>query len=889
MQENTLLDAMLDPSILHWLAMMFGQWVYGLSATDHPIEHPVSAFMVVLASLSVCAVIAFVLVCSFIGGRAIVSTGATAKVASQTSPYIAFRVIAALMIIMPSTYGMSELDQYNVSVSHGQVGVISGSMWGGGVADIMFQLGGKSLLKYNVSGNPPIDNTVSKSNLLAKAFVCNEFYYRNIGESSGKQLINYRVRSSSTESHVAFTGVKSLSEVAYPDVSKLKAPAELLIFLGGDKGYCGEFSFTFEPSVVERGESMLSTLSKTLYGGLSEARILGRNTAQIEFAKALSIYEVFAARYYSMFSGINANLISETAISEVGTSEIDSSKVVNSGALQSSNASTLEDKIAATTDALHYLAIYLSYKQSEISSSASNAVYSELTGVKEKGGSLDGFSEKLFEQQLKDYISAGMFWSVYHNISDVMYETSRKINSFSLSNTDIEESRLCQDTNILQVGWNKVSNLFGDERFLCQSVQHVQEGFNVILSHGLTKAKTTLPKSITMGNGSQSISQSLWSGYFASTDNSSAISGAEIDWPLEFLIDMIDSVWSLSLWFGSDDSVVGGGLPTDRSLISGSDALMLDMNGTTSPFSLLTQLGQQTRDIALITKGALLAYEALVRTLDTKLEATAHSVFGNPIFAPFSFLSTAMLYFGYLGFGIIETVVSVLTTLYTTLITSSLAITYGIPLIPVIGWVFVIIGVFFAIGAAAAAINFAAILMALPKGDGVFAPDTERILGLVFGIFIRQALIVTGFLFHLVLAFAGLSLLNLIWVGTFINKFDNLTLLDGIFWVFAFFIGYIISAFFICLYSFKVIGKTVDAIGIWFATHLVGGAFGSNSDDIQSATNGFTQLSGKLDDLAKQFEPKQTNRPNPSNQGQSTTGSNGGHNPRSNDFDKVNA
>ncbi|USD35487.1 MULTISPECIES: hypothetical protein [Vibrio] len=883
MFEQTLFDAMLNPSILHWLAVMFGEWVYSLTDSTSVIDHPVSPLMVVLASISICAIIGFVIMVTMLGGRAILSTGATGSIVSQTSPYWHFRVIAGLFLIMPTSYGISELNEYNVSVSHGQVAVIQGGLWGGGVADVMYQVGAESLLKYNISGSPGIDNTVQKSNELAKAFVCNEFYYRNVGASLGQSLIHYVIVS--MDANIAtssMVGVESISDISIADVTTLPAQAQIHVLLGGPKAYCGDFSVSLDAIRTEDSKSFIAMLSRSLYAGLQHVRDVSANNSQIQFVKSLDVYELFASRYYEMFSGTNANAIAETAIAETGDNSIDVNKVVNAGGLQNVGMETIEDKIASTTDALNYLAIYLSYRQRDIAKESSKVIYSEFTGVNDDSGSLDGFSEKLFKDHMSDYISAGMFWSVFHNLSDVMYEGGRALNAFSLANTDIEQARLCQNSNILQQGWNAVSSVFGDDRYLCQSSQHVIEGFNVLVSHATTKAKTIVPESITLGSGSTAVDQDVWRSFFAVSSQGNAVDNAEIDFMMRMLIGLIEKVWSMSLWFGDDNAVVGGGISMERSLLSGNDAIMLDLNGTTSPFSLLTQLGQETRDLAFLAKSIHVFIKSFVEAVRLTNTAATHAMIDSPLGLAAGFTSFFITLGVTLFSNAVAEILGVVTTLYGVLITSSLAITYGIPLIPVTGWVFVIIGVLFAIGAAAAAINFAAILMILPKGDGVFAPDTERIVSLVFGIFIRQGLIVVGFIFHLTLAFVGLSILNLIWVGFFINKFDNLSLIDGIFWVFVFFVGYVVMAFFICLYAFKVIGQLVDTVGVWISTYLVGGAFGSNADDIQSATHGFRDLSSKLDDLAKSV----TRPPSPSSGGKQQNKSDA---PKQNPFNEVNA
>ena len=453
-------------------------------------------------------------------------------------------------------------------------------------------------------------------------------------------------------------------------------------------------------------------------------------------------------------------------------------------------------------------------------------------------------------------MNAGMFWGTFQNLSDLMYETNRYIDGIHMATINIPEAKLCQDVSFFESTADSFSDFFGENEYLCDAAQHVDQGFKLVSSYAITKSSEALPQEVTSTDGTHAVNHSIWKPFFSFNQSDKTPTATDIDLIPSLLMGIIERVWGLATWHGNDSAMIGGAIPTERGLLSGNNALMLDMNATTSPFSLVTQLGQETRDLALLAKLMKMTLSSVHQAFETALKAKIQSSFSSITGDVTGWMTVGLSIIGFFGQELMQQLLLILETLYVTLILSSLGVSYGITLIPIIGWTFIIIGILYTIGSAVAAIPFGAILLGLPKGEGVFAPDTERMVSLVFGIFIRQPLIVVGFVFHLTIAYVGLSVLNMIWIGSWLNTLSDLSVLDGIAAVVIFFVGYVVAAFYICLYSFRVVSAIVETVGIWVSTHLVGGAFGDNQNDIKSASDGFMQMSNKLNDIVANMNGK---------------------------------
>ncbi|WP_281188484.1 hypothetical protein [Vibrio harveyi] len=860
MDESSILDALVNPSLQHWMALAFGQWIYALTGADVTIISPVSALMIVIAAMNVVVIIAFIVMMVFFGGRALFSGGATASVVSTTSPYMALRVILSLAIIMPTTYGISQLDEHSVSIANGQVGIVQGALWGSGVGDAFWLLSGKSLVRYNVTNNSLIRNTVKKSYRFGKAFVCNEFFYKNVGSKSGLNRYYYRIHTTPTASRnpnlasfVPLSGVDSFSEIQLPSLSNQDAQY-LTVYFGGKDQYCGSMQIEYLPEEVSNSE-LIRAIANDMYQGMSALKAEVSNQALNALVRELSQFDDFARNYYTSFAALSYEDLLATSTDKTTSNAIDTMRTLNVGGLQASADGVIENEVARATDAINYLALRMAYFEKVQGEQASNKILVGLSGSLEgtEQHGLNEFGDMMFDKYLGGWVSAGLYWSVFQSISDILNGVERRLHEVDLQKDDISDARLCQDSNILTRSFNYVIKQFNENKYLCESAGHVMAGYDLVTHYASLKGQnvSTLPSSLSVSGNSYPVDKGLWASYFHTMPQTKEHLGAITS----SMFGVIESVWGLSNWLNADSSgVLMGSDSIDRSLLSGDDAIMLDLGGNTSPYVLLNRLGENTRDLAFLVKIAQVALRTTVETFKLHQEArvTGSAVLTGGASTLFTWVyelpARAVI-------NAIGELAGLLTYLYTALVTASLIAMYGIPLIPTIGWVFIIIGVLYTVITATGSISFTSLLMGIPKGDGVFAPDTERVLSLVFGVFVRQSLIVLGFVVSLVLGYIGLSILNFVWISTFINKLSSAGALDNILSVLVFFVGYAVCAFYICLYTFRVISMMVDHVGVWFSTHLTGGAYGSNHEDFAAAQQGIVKLSNQLDEITSRTNP----------------------------------
>ncbi|EGQ9239488.1 hypothetical protein M2G93_16735 [Vibrio vulnificus] len=853
MDESTILDALVNPSLQHWMALAFGQWIYALTGANTAIISPVSALMIILAAMNVVVIIAFIVMMAFFGGRAIFSGGATASVVSTTSPYMALRVILALAIIMPTTYGISQLDQHSVSISNGQVGIVQGALWGSGVGDAFWLLSGKSLVQYGITSNTMVRNTVAKTHKFAKTFVCNEFFYKNVGSTSGMSRFYYRISGEGGDD--LLRGVDSLTSIPLP-ASVLSDDTAVTIHFGGNEQYCGSITVEYFPQNIA-SSGLVRAIATDMFQGMSALKAQVNNQALNRFISELSNFDTFAQRYYSSFAKLSYEDVVATSSDKTGTNNINLMRTVNVGSLQSGSDGVIENEVARATDALNYLALRLSYFEKSEGENASKQLMTQLSGALEPSSDhgLTEFGNLVFDKFLGGWVSAGMYWSVFQSLSDILNGVERTVNSIQIQKDDISDARLCQNSNILARSYDTVRKLFNENNYLCESAGHVMAGFDVILAHAAKKGQNsaTLPNSLSINSDTYPIDKAVWSSYFVVSPQTREHQG----YLTPALFSIVDGVWGVSNFLNAGTSgVLMGSDSIDRSLLSGDDAIMLDLGGTTSPYVLLNRLGENTRDLALMVKFGQLLLKSSTETFKKHQEArvTGQATVTAGKSTLVSWLWEMPLTILFNG---MEEVVATLGQLYGALITASLIAMYGVPMIPTVGWVFIIIGVLYTIITATGSIPFTALLMGIPKGDGVFAPDTERVLSLVFGVFVRQSLIVLGFVVSLVLGYVGLSILNFIWITTFINKLSSAGVIDNVLSIIVFFVGYVVCAFYICLYTFRVISMMVDHVGVWFSTHLTGGAYGSNHEDFAAAQGGLVKLSNQLDELTSRQRPSE--------------------------------
>ncbi|MBF4228114.1 hypothetical protein EAY83_24675, partial [Vibrio anguillarum] len=113
----------------------------------------------------------------------------TANIATGISKYMPVRILLGFGLLMPTSAGVQGLDAYNLVVSNIQANTIRLVLAGGAMADATWQITGRALFDFNIGGAPTLRNTISRSNNLARSFVCAKFYHEGIGKAKGEAPI----------------------------------------------------------------------------------------------------------------------------------------------------------------------------------------------------------------------------------------------------------------------------------------------------------------------------------------------------------------------------------------------------------------------------------------------------------------------------------------------------------------------------------------------------------------------------------------------------------------------------------------------------------------------------------------------------------------------------
>lgn len=840
---TTVTNSFSDPSVLHWFALFFGDWVRELfnSEAGDGTNHAVTALMVSLTTMNITAMVALLIVVGYTGGKAMFSGMMTANLTTNISKFLPIRLITAFVILMPTTLGLTSLNSFNLSIGYGQANVVRVALMGGAVADWSWNLTAQALVRFNLGGNPISQNTVLRSKKLAQMFVCNEYFYQqkqsegvaNINKFSYKTTPLVDLPTGHYQTPPAIPSYASnISDIPIPSSTNKDIIVDILF--GGEKGDCGSVKLT---QLQEVDSSSVATTITSLKTVMSDLQFKMQRSANLEFLTVLQEYQTFAERYRDTWGDSGTQgLISFITDNESGEQNKVKYVELNYGNLQSTTGGTNNEKLNATADALIYLAQNLSETQVYIGGNSKQIIESEMLSSDGSGSSSEALSESVFTEFLNGYISAGMFWSIYQELSSLMFDSVRYANSISADQRSDYEGIFCDSP------WYDLS--FSDEAYVCEEQGQVDHLFEVIFDRSAKKGEANLFASqFTMSNGAIAYANPvMWSSFHSSSIQSPKEAK---DSGLGFISDVMIGTFDTALnginalQYGDNGTLVSGS-SVDRPYNS---AFNFNLSGTESPYTMLNNLGESLRDIYFLGNASMIVLKATGLTVKDRAKKLADDL---SISVPVSWFIS---FVGNVAYESSSLIIANLSKLLSAVGFAVLVLIYGIPAIPIIGWTFIVLGVFYTVISAVGAIPFSAILIAIPKGDDLFSPDTERILSLLYGIFIRQSIIVVGFVASLFVGYVGLSLFKLVWLGTFLPRLDGIGFVDTPFAVIFIIIGFAFGVFAICMYSFRVTSNIVDTIGSWFSSHLVG-AFGSNQDDISSATTGIKNLSSQLDSIS---------------------------------------
>ncbi|ELP5729340.1 hypothetical protein QTV44_002607 [Vibrio vulnificus] len=852
---NWLLSRLAEPSILHWMALFFGDWIREFFNPEAVINYPVTALMVSMATLNIVAMATLLIILFYTGGRALLSGLATANIATGTSSFLPFRLLLAFGLLMPTTAGLDALKDRGLNISYAQANIIKIILLGGSFADYVWMQSAHALFDLNISGAPVLRNTYSRTVTTAQLFLCNEFYYRTYGQSRGESRYHLRTISRTMADDIPVTNVGTITSFdAIDDLvivfSESESHVNRIIF-GGRDARCGSIELESLPNT----KSELSLLPQTAEI-MPAIRFAMRNEANLSLKDILVRFDSFSSNYFRLMgrhSTSSVLAIRGDKDESVGLKLID----VNSGSSASAQPSdSINVKMNSLADELIYISQYYGLGLQAIPSRAGSTMINEMLRSGDISGVAEGdLATALFDNYMSGYISAGMFWSVYQEFSGIVSDAERYANGVVAVTETVSASELC-NVSFLSSIWNSTTS-----GYECENEGHYKQVYAFLVDIMEMKANSSMfAPSIEIDGTSYGVDAKVWSGFLAPSNAATPKSNNFISsWVISFFEQFIANLIYVPLPVGEGTGITSeDGMP--RGVLSGDDAMLMNLSGNTSPYVFLNQLGEGMRDLSFSLRAIHILVKSLSVTKKDTIESVSASIVSkHPLMAP---LLVPIRYVSNVVYNTVEWLGERLLMLAKTLSAVSLILIYGLPAIPVIGWTMVVLGLFYTFGSAVAASPFAAALIGIPKGDGLITPDTERVLSLLYGVFVRQSLTVVGFVFSMYMGYVGMSLFNLIWFSTFLGKISSMGILDAMLFVIFIFVGYAIGLFFICLYSFRVTSMLVDTVGVFFSSVLVGGAFGSNDQDTQTAIAGIKSLSSQLDEFATKMNPSESSSNN---------------------------
>lgn len=835
-------ELLTHPSITHWVALFLGDWVKGVFDSDAAINNPITALMVGIAMLNIVAMAAMLIILSFVGGRSLLSGLFTANMATGVSKFLPVRILIGFALLMPTDGGVAALSAYNLTISSVQMSMARLILAGGSMADVVWRVSAKSMFDFNVGGAPNLRNTVMRSNSLAEGFVCAELYNKTIGSNRGESKYYWQISDGNV------TGIDSIDAIPAPALKD--TDQMLVILLGGKSGQCGTISLTLlsqgnAPKIGDAVYPSINTYTPKIKGAM-------RLQVVKSYLGLLPQYEAFASAFYASFASHTAvNSLRALSEDQPNGTRFDP-VVVNMGAIPATTSGDpLNTRTNGHADGLIYLAQRMAYTQQFLVTQVTQSIPQQLGDSTDLTTNLNVLAPKFFDDFMSGYISAGLFWSIYQDFSSLAYGAERYMNEINVSLPEWDSGLLCDSS------W--ISKLWSSDDNDCESLQLMKNVYPMLVNFAGSKGMSgQFSNNIEAdGGGNYSVDAKAWRSFFSATSSGGAQQTIEsVSWVTSSIVSLFDNLWDGLHWvrgFQSDGTfMTSEGNEESLGLLSGTDALAFNMSGQNSPYIMLNQLGEGMRDVAFDIRALSIIANGLNKGTYQQSQNAVRSLWDTSKLA--GVLATGFVWLSSITYEAVADALTIIRQLVSGLSLSSLILIYGVPAIPVVGWIMIVLGLFFVFISAMAAAPFAAVLFIIPKGDGLLSPDSERVLSMLYGVFVRQSLTVIGFLASMYCGYVGLSLTNLLWFATFLPRLAGMSSLDAISATIFIFVGYAVVVFFVCLYSFRWTHLLVDAVGVWFSSYLVGGSFANHDGDQQAASQAIRGLANQMNDIAQKTQ-----------------------------------
>ncbi|MBF4436530.1 hypothetical protein ERJ77_18935, partial [Vibrio anguillarum] len=392
--------------------------------------------------LNIVAMAVMFICLSFTGGRSLLSGMFTANIATGISKYMPVRILLGFGLLMPTSAGVQGLDAYNLVVSNIQANTIRLVLAGGAMADATWQITGRALFDFNIGGAPTLRNTISRSNNLARSFVCAKFYHEGIGKAKGEAPIYVQyLTDGDADARSAFTPLNSINEFLLRDATDVEQTA--IILFGGKRGVCGFLPLDVLPS-ADAPQSKNKVLFPQVNEFIPKIQSAMRDEGNQQFITLLSGYEQFAKSYYENLASMSVASIQAS----LQTDEEEGTRFdllpVNLGGLPSHMPNApLNTKLNGLADGLVTLSQRMAYVQQSVAFKAMRGLPKQLGGSDDLATNLDALSPMFFDKFLSGYVSAGMFWSIYQDFSSLSYEAERYVNDINVTLPEINSATMC--------------------------------------------------------------------------------------------------------------------------------------------------------------------------------------------------------------------------------------------------------------------------------------------------------------------------------------------------------------------------------------------------------------------------------------------------------------
>ncbi|WP_318515604.1 hypothetical protein [Photobacterium leiognathi] len=858
-------DKLNETSTIHFYQILFGDWILTLfgSESTEIIAKPITPITIALSSTNFISLVAVGFVLAGGGIEAFFSGFATTNVASGiNSQIVAFRVglfaILFLPYSMPST-GTTSTDKNWVYVTNAQANMLRMAITGGATADWIWSSVSPYLIKFDFGGSSVLQNNLLQTKDYAQAMLCNEVYYnyQKKQSSDASTVKRFTVTqqpvkndyesqqiffSDGTQFRIKKFAVNNLSEINYREMQPY-VNQRFDISLGGKNETCGSFSINvpkLDQTPLNEKSRMSAVMSK-----VANKIMMNATDEAFQFASDL---EKTAINAYAIVGNMSyENLV---AIGMDTDFQVTPNLMPNLSGVAYSKAN-INKGINAIADNLIYTTFRTAYVRKELGCASFGQIVKNgcSSNLYPPTASTTPLGHKMLESMMTKYVLIGTFWRTMNELSDLMPLGANYLQNNNVKLYQPKEKDFCPSSS-----WWSFSFDEKDELYDCDRQAIAANGLEVIYDVVVKKLNASeFPTAIVVGNATIDPRKDLgtWRLYAntAKKESSSGLGDFNHNWAARMFISLFENVW----WVGEDNAtMVSSASSTEYinpvTLFSG-EGIVNDITGNRSPYTFLAQFSSGLQDIYIAINTASAIVEALINASSmTSRQLTETMMIKS--WGGLSWAAFALNVLSALGMSAMNFLLTIVGIIGKLMLMGSIIISYVMPMIPLVGWIFIILGVLFITVCAVGAIAFSLILLVVPKGDSMLPHDFSRIISLIYGVFIRQPMLVVGFVVASGMAYVGFSIVNFLFFPASLVNQDAVGILDGALMFMFVLIAYPTVLFFTSIYCYGRTSAFVEVIGNWVSPAISGGVFGADSGEEKQSVAMLQNIGGQISSIS---------------------------------------